>query len=137
MENANQLNSASQQQALAPAQPHHERPHAHADIPQDLPKVSNRTVMIAGIVAAGALLVLFLVGWIPRHHRLSELENEAKSSNENAPLVQVAQPKRETSSMEVILPADVRSYQETALFPRANGYLKRQMVDIGDRVQKD
>jgi RND family efflux transporter MFP subunit len=118
-------------------QARHEHAHAHADVPRDLPKVTTPAILIAGVVVIAAFVALFLIGWIPRHDRRVELEKQAKAANDSRPVVQIAQPKRDGAAVDVILPADVRSFQETALFPRATGYLKRQLVDIGDRVEKD
>src|SRR5262249_17525761 len=53
------------------------------------------------------------------------------------PAVQVAQPKQMEKSADLWLPADARANQQTSIFPRANGYLKKLLVDIGDHVQKD
>jgi len=113
----------------------HEHAHAHADIPKDLPNFSTPAVLLAALIALGAFVALFLVGWIPRHHRLAQLEAESRQVNDSRPSVDVAQPKRDAKPIEVVLPADARAYQETAIYSRANGYLKSQTVDIGDHVK--
>jgi RND family efflux transporter MFP subunit len=92
-------------------------------------------VAVVALVVVAALAGLFFVGYIPRQHRLAEVHREASEVNDGKPNVDVAIPKRSAKTQDVILPADVRSNQETSIFPRANGYLKGFAVDIGDRVK--
>ena len=44
-------------------------------------------------------------------------------------------PTRESKPFDLIVPADVGVFQETSIFPRANGYLRKQYVDIGQHVK--
>src|SRR6185437_3242409 len=44
-------------------------------------------------------------------------------------------PPRQPTAGNIERPADVRALQETSVYPRASGYLKRLLVDIGDRVK--
>lgn len=116
------------------AHPHHGGVHAHADIPENLPKVSNWFVVLAGLILVGALVGLFFLGWIPREHRLARLQKDNQAVDDK-PSVDIALPTRTASALDLVLPADVTANQETAILPRANGYLKRFTVDIGDHVK--
>jgi RND family efflux transporter MFP subunit len=111
----------------------HEPLEHHDDI-SALPKVRTLTVVLAAVVAAAAFAGLFLLGFLPRRARLEEL-NAGISASDPRPVVEVMQPHRATGGFDLRLPADVQSMQQTSLFARANGYLKRLLVDIGDRVQ--
>jgi RND family efflux transporter MFP subunit len=118
--------------------PHHEELHAHVDMPTDLPKVRTWGVALAGMVVVAAMGGLFVLGWVPRQHRLADLHEQTAGGAggvDDRPNVEVTRPKRSASAVDLVLPADARANQETAIFARANGYLKRFTVDIGDQVK--
>lgn len=106
----------------------------HDEIPTDLPKVGTRGIVIVAFVFILLLAALFAVGYIPHLHRMREAEAIAKEQDDK-PIVEVVQPKRANTGGELVLPGDARAFQETALYPRATGYLKQLLVDIGDRVK--
>ncbi|CAN5423221.1 efflux RND transporter periplasmic adaptor subunit [soil metagenome] len=121
----------------------HDGPHAagtgeraHEEfIPKDLKPVSTGKVVVASIVFTVMLVALFVVGYIPHHRRLAKLDAEADQSQERKPIVNVVYPKRESTGGDLVLPGDIRPLQQTSLFPRSSGYLKKLLVDIGDRVK--
>jgi RND family efflux transporter MFP subunit len=118
--------------------PHSDHPVPHGaedQIPTDLKPVGNWSVAVAAVIVVLCFAGLFVVGWTPHHKRQAELE-QTKSENANMrPVVQTAAPQRSETSRDLTLPADVRPMQETRIFPRASGYLKSQLVDIGDQVK--
>ncbi|HEX3358117.1 MAG TPA: efflux RND transporter periplasmic adaptor subunit [Tepidisphaeraceae bacterium] len=114
-------------------QPQHDD---HDQIPTDLPKVSTGSVFIAGVVIVIAFIALFIIGWIPRHHRKVEAEKDAQQQQDTRPMVETTQPTRQNKGFDLVLPADVRALQETPVYPRTSGYLKRWLVDIGDQVKE-
>src|SRR5436190_15126527 len=119
----------------APVAPHGTAAHDdHDDIPQDLPRVSGVAVAIVAFIAVAAFVGLFLLGWVPRERRIAELKSDLTS--DTRPVVETALPTRDIKPLDLWLPADARAMQETSIFPRANGYLKRLLVDIGDRVKE-
>ena len=99
-----------------------------------LPKIRTRSVAVTLALLLCVFAALFLVGWIPRRERLRELAR-APSAGEERPMVDAAPPKAGSGSLDLRLPADIRSMQQTSIYARANGYLKRNLVDIGDRVE--
>jgi RND family efflux transporter MFP subunit len=105
-------------------------------LPSDLPKPSNVTVIVIVIVFALLLVGMFAIGFFPRHHLANETEATAQQNSSALPVVQVQAPKSSGGVKEVILPADVRAYQQTDLYPRANGYLKQWNYDIQDHVEQ-
>ena len=50
--------------------------------------------------------------------------------------VQVMNPKRAAAAQEIELPATIQAFTEAPIYARTNGYLKRWLVDIGDRTQR-
>jgi RND family efflux transporter MFP subunit len=115
----------------------HDSAHEHDidAIPTDLPEVRTGGVIVASLVIVAAFVGLFLLGWMPRSKRLAELNRETAAAQDLRPMVDLAAPKRTTGARDLVLPADARSNQETSIFPRATGYLKKLNVDIGDRVK--
>jgi RND family efflux transporter MFP subunit len=107
-------------------------PHA---LPTDLPKIGTGAVCLMALLAAAILGGLFMLGWVPRVHREEGLLADAEAVKNARPIVDVTQPKRSAATMELVLPGDTRAMQETAIYPRANGYLKRVLVDVGDHVE--
>jgi RND family efflux transporter MFP subunit len=103
-------------------------------IPTDLPQVRTWSVALAGVVLVACLVGLFFLGWVPRQKRLAALNEEVAAVTDVKPAVDVALPKRTANTLDLALPADARANQETSLFPRSSGYLKRFLVDVGDKV---
>ena len=106
----------------------------HDEIPKDLPKIGTGKIVIVAIVGVAILAGLFVIGYIPQRKRIAEADRVAKEQGDK-PIVDVALPKRPPTSGNLVLPADARAMQETPIYPRANGYLKRLLVDIGDKVK--
>jgi RND family efflux transporter MFP subunit len=88
-----------------------------------------RRFIILGVV----LVVLALVaGALPR---LSQRRQAAADTTELAvPNVTVVSPSVGPPPDELILPAEVKPWQEASIFSRVNGYLKDWVVDIGAHV---
>jgi RND family efflux transporter MFP subunit len=122
--------------AAEAAQNHEPEHHEPNPIPDDLPKVKTWAAIVAGVVILVAFAGLFVLGWIPRERRIAAAEAQSKAVNDSAPTVMVAKPKQVDKAIDVRLPADARAFQSTAIFPRANGYIKRSLVDIGDQVKQ-
>jgi RND family efflux transporter MFP subunit len=106
------------------------------EIPKDLPKVKRHTLVIIAVVAVMAFAALFLLGFIVRHHRISEREKMAKEQKDEAPVVLVVVPKKTQKSTDLTLPADVHAFATTALYSRTNGFLAAWTADINDRVKQ-
>lgn len=100
-------------------------------------KLSKARVVTLGmlvlLIAGGA----FLFRWVPEQHRRALLQEEAKEMGSSHIRVRVEKPTVASSSRSLVLPGAVQPLQETTLFPRANGYISKWNVDIGDRVKSD
>src|SRR4051812_36308802 len=83
-------------------------------IPPDLKKPGTGKVLTVVAVFVGLLFLLLVVGLIPRLHRERETRADAKERSDQKPIVDVVQPKSGKSSQELVLPGDVRAFQETA-----------------------
>jgi RND family efflux transporter MFP subunit len=106
------------------------------EIPKDLPKVANRTLVIIVVCVAAIMVALFIMGFWIRHERISKREKMSEQIRDRKVVVQVVQPKATQQSFDLTLPAEVRAYATTALYARTNGFLASWAVDIGDPVKK-
>jgi RND family efflux transporter MFP subunit len=106
----------------------------HDDIPTDLPKVGTGTVVVVAALFLALLGALFALGYFPHRQRVAASEKIAADVDQT-PVVDVVAPRRAESTGELLLPADARALQETSIYPRASGYLKKLLVDIGDHVK--
>jgi hypothetical protein len=61
---------------------------------------------------------------------------EARASEEAPVRVSVVRAQRSVETTDLVLPGSVLPFQETAVYARANGYVRRWRVDIGDPVKK-
>lgn len=87
----------------------------------------------AGLVV---LALIFLIGFIPRHNREKKAKAAAKKREQEQPQVEVIQVKRTKAPGELTIPGTTASLTEAYIYARANGYLSRRYVDIGDHVHK-
>jgi membrane fusion protein, multidrug efflux system len=114
--------------------------HAHGDeenvIPNDLPRPSGKVLFVLASAFVLLLISLFLVGLIPGLINAHRTDQEAAARANDAPIVSTTQPVATPTSKDVILPADIRAYSSTMLYPRANGYLKKWYYDIQSRVKE-
>src|SRR6266480_668432 len=87
------------------------------------------------VVGPAILLAALVVGFVPR---LSLRERAASDTNQLAiPIVSVVSPITGAPPDGLMLPAEVRPWQEASIFSRVNGYLKSWLVDIGAHVEQD
>src|SRR6266850_1632934 len=89
------------------------------------------------LVIAGAVLVVaaaFLAGYLPR--RLARSKLAASTAAAQGPQrVAVTKAVAVDAGRTLTLPADLVAYQQTFVNARASGYVRRWLVDIGDRVK--
>jgi multidrug efflux pump subunit AcrA (membrane-fusion protein) len=83
------------------------------------------------------LILIFVVGYIPRHQRAKKAAALAKQREQEQPQVEVTQVKANKAPGELTVPGTTASLTEAFIYARANGYLRKRFVDIGDHVKKD
>jgi RND family efflux transporter MFP subunit len=98
------------------------------------PGAARMTLLIAlvALVIAGA----FFFAYLPRREQGAALARSTKLAVDAAPSVDVVAPKSVPSVRPITLPASLQPLAETVLYPRANGYVERFNVDIGDQVKE-
>lgn len=125
----NELPHASEQPSPPPAD----------DLGFDLPPPASisRTQVVAAI--AGVALVLgglFAFTYLPRRNARAALEAETRTGEAAAPRVEVVPPKAISSDHSLVLPGSIQPLEETVVFPRVSGYVRKWNVDIGDKVEE-
>jgi len=85
--------------------------------------------------AAVLLAIAFFAGYLPLQKRNTQLSVEAKEMEQGVPRAQVVEVTRSDGKSELELPGNVEASTEAPILARADGYIKRRMVDIGDRVR--
>jgi membrane fusion protein, multidrug efflux system len=103
--------------------------------PEEASFTGQRGFRRIAIIGAAVLLAALVVGFVPR---LSLRERAASDTNQLAvPTVSVVSPTTAAPPDGLMLPAEVRPWQEASIFSRVNGYLKSWLVDIGAHVEQD
>ena len=62
---------------------------------------------------------------------------EKRTSVSTIPEVRVVKPERRNLTCTVEQPGFVQAYEETAIYSKVSGFIKKYYVDIGQRVKKD
>jgi membrane fusion protein (multidrug efflux system) len=97
---------------------------------------SARGLLLVGVIAFVALAALLVAGVVPRVlHKTAMADDESRAASDMAN-VRVAKVTRATARAGVRLPGTVQPLQETLLYARANGYVRKWLVDIGAQVKK-
>ncbi len=93
----------------------------------------GRLVLIA-FVALAAFAAAFFAGYVPRQRRESQIVREAGERGSALPSVRVALVRRAPGKSELTLPGTVQAITEAPIVARADGYMKKRYVDMGDHV---
>jgi RND family efflux transporter MFP subunit len=93
----------------------------------------------AGALGAVVLVVVgaaFLLGYLPKEKARAVLEETSRRAEDAPARVSVLTAKLVASAGAITLPGSIQPLQETMVYSRANGYLRRWLVDIGDKVDE-
>jgi len=91
--------------------------------------------LLVGLSAAAIGLGIAIYSGI---HERAQAESTLGVRTERAavPTVTVVQPTSGAATQEIVLPGDTQAFNNTPIYARTNGYLKRWYVDIGTHVQQ-
>jgi multidrug efflux pump subunit AcrA (membrane-fusion protein) len=81
-------------------------------------------------------LLVFLLGYLPRHKREEQTKKLADEQRNALPIVEVIQVKNAPPANDLTVPGTTTPLTQANVYARANGYLKRRYVDIGDHVHQ-
>jgi RND family efflux transporter MFP subunit len=97
------------------------------------PSRTTISTLLLGLIVL--LVVAFLTGYVPLHRREATLRAEADAQEKGLPRLVVMRVGRGPDQNEINLPGTMQALTEAPLLARTDGYLKRRLVDIGDRVR--
>ena len=111
--------------------------HGGADtgLPRNLWRPSAITIWSIFLTVVVVIAVAFLSGYIPLQKRRAVIAGEAHAQERALPRVEVIEVARATGKSLLQLPGSIQAIAEAPILARADGYILRRMVDIGDRVQ--
>ncbi len=115
---------------------------ADAELGFDLPKVekggiSTRVVAVLALIVA-VIAAAFVIGYLPRRAAQLAAATQAQGdeSERDALRVEAQKPTESASDRAVALPGSTAALEETLIYPRTSGYVRRWLVDIGDKVKE-
>jgi multidrug efflux pump subunit AcrA (membrane-fusion protein) len=103
-------------------------------VAEERKKTSLKGLVIAVLVVAVVLALIFMLGWLPRRERTQETRATARREESALAPVDVVKVKRSPFVSHLLLPGDITPLIEAPLYARASGYIVKRYVDIGDRV---
>ena len=103
--------------------------------PSKLWHPSALTIWALLLLLTVAIVGAFFAGYIPLKKRNALIVSEAREQQQALPRVEVIQVGRSSSKSELLLPGNIQAVTEAPILARADGYIKRRLVDIGDRVK--
>jgi RND family efflux transporter MFP subunit len=94
-------------------------------------------VTISALLLAFVLIMVaaFFAGYVPLQKRELTVRAEAEEREKSLPRLTVMRAVRAPAESDLKLPGTVQALTEAPILARADGYLKRRLVDIGDRVK--
>jgi RND family efflux transporter MFP subunit len=91
-------------------------------------------MMVLCLFIAVLVLIAFIAGYLPLHARTTLIANEAIQREKALPRVEVVTVGRSSRDSDLQLPGNIQAVTEAPILARADGYIKRRLVDIGDQV---
>jgi membrane fusion protein (multidrug efflux system) len=104
----------------------------------DLPQPATISLPRALALGAAVLVVLgvaFAVGYLPRRAEQAALAQAAQTVDGNLVHVDLVTPLQKSSDRALSLPGSVQPLEETTVYARASGYVRKWYADIGDKVK--
>jgi RND family efflux transporter MFP subunit len=107
----------------------------HAGPPSKVWHPSAITIWAIFLAVTVLIAVAFISGYAPLKKRQELIASEARQQARALPRVEVIEVGRSSGQSELELPGNIEAITEAPILARADGYIQRRMVDIGDRVQ--
>lgn len=103
-------------------------------VPTKLWRPSAITLSALFLVVVVVFVVAFFAGYLPLQKQQTSIASEALQQEQALPRVEVIQVRRSAGKNGLELPGSIQAVTEAPVLARADGYIKRRTVDIGDRV---
>jgi len=101
---------------------------------QNPARPSNANIRNLILLALAVLIAAFAIGYLPRHRRQLQLVAEAGTQKEALPEVSFVPVTRASVAGNLVLPGNIQAVTEAPVLARAEGFVNKRYVDIGDRV---
>src|SRR6266850_6259143 len=96
-------------------------------------RARTRSMVVIGIAIVGLFLILLVAGILPRMRNQRELAAAAQKTQSTLPQVYVIRP-QPAAETGLSLNATTQAIQDSIIYARTSGYIRKRYVDIGDRV---
>ncbi len=116
-----------------PPESHHEKPKESAPRLPSLLRLATLTVLV---IATFVALSVFGLRARARQQWDRAASVATAAGRSDRPRVLTTKAERAPAKVEQILPGSAAPFLETAVYARTSGYLKRWLVDIGDKVKE-
>ncbi len=103
--------------------------------PQPPRRSAWRVTFVFALIAL-VFAALFIYGYSHYLKRQRTVETAVTASEDSLPVVNVEQVRRAPSVTALMLPGNITPLSEAYIYARASGYVRRRLVDIGDRVRE-
>jgi membrane fusion protein, multidrug efflux system len=109
--------------------------HKH-EVAFQIPKPAELKGRSTGLVVQGLCILVgaFSLGFFPRYFAQRALAAETAAEAEAIPRVELIAATPITSDRDLKLPGSVEPLEQTILYPRSQGYVKKWLVDLGAKV---
>ncbi len=109
----------------------------HKPVKERIPAPKNRRPLILFVIVMLVLFVLLLlIGWLMRRGDHKDIERRSQQERNAKPVVEVATVQAPTGGAGLVIPGTTIPLTQAYVYARANGYITRRLVDIGDHVRK-
>lgn len=95
---------------------------------------SSTTLWSISLGVIVLIVIGFLAGYIPLERRQNLIRQQALDQEQALPRMEVIEVGASSPKSVLELPGNIQAITEAPILARANGYIKRRLVDIGDRV---
>jgi RND family efflux transporter MFP subunit len=107
----------------------------HPGPPRNLWHPSSTTIWAIFLTALMVVAIAFFAGYIPLLKRRAVVLGDAQEAQQALPRVEVIKVGRSTRQSGLQLPGNIQPITEAPVLARADGYIVKRLVDIGDRVK--
>ena len=107
----------------------------HSSQPAKLWHPSAITIWAIFLAAIVLSVVAFFAGYLPLRKQRAIIAAEARDQDRVLPRVEVVEVARSSGKSAIELPGNIQAITEAPILSRADGYIQRRMVDIGDHVR--
>src|ERR1700730_11606845 len=96
-------------------------------------RARTRSMVVIGIAIAALFLILLVAGAVPRIRNQRSLRAAAQKIQTQLTQVYIVRP-QPAAEAGLSLAATTQAIQDSIIYARTSGYLRKRYVDIGDRV---